>query len=199
MSLLKYLSTKAGLLGPLAYLGTRYETVLDKRIPAGSYPVELSICRSPIAGLRIAAARLLISDKPAVRYEIAMPKGKKTEDLGKPGALTFFGVDTGLACFADAQISEEYQIFFENWQKENPGKNKYTDYFEALFQNSYEEHPEVQNPGGSFLEWKLPGTEHHMVLFSSGMGDGIYSGYWGLDADGEAVSLVVPFMDPAYF
>lgn len=184
---------------PLAYLGTRYETVLEKRIPAGSYPVELSLCRSEIAGLRIAAARLVINDVPAVRYEIAMPKGKQREDLGKAGVFTFFGVDTGLACFADAQVSEEYRVFFENWQKENPGKNKYTDYFKTFFEKSYEAHPETQNPGGSFLEWSLPETGRGMVLFTSGMGDGIYSGYWGLDAEGEGVSLTAVFMNPEYF
>lgn len=86
---------------PLAYLGGEYATYLERRIPIGSYPVELSICRSKAAGLRIAAARLVISDKEAVRYETAMPKGKKIEDLGKPGVWTFFGVDTGLACFTD--------------------------------------------------------------------------------------------------
>lgn len=184
---------------PLAYLGSSYETVLEKKIPAGSYPVELALCRSKIAGLRIAAARLVISDSPAVLYEIAMPKGKHREDLGKPGTLTFFGVDTGLACFADTQVSKEYRIFFENWQKENPGKNKYTDYFKALFQESYEAHSEVQNPEGSFLEWSLPETGHSMVLFASGMGDGVYSGYWGLDADGEIVNLTALFMNPEYF
>lgn len=87
---------------PLAYLGSKYETVLEKKIPAGSYPVELSVCQSKIAGLRFAAARLPISDKQAASYEIAMPKGKKREDLGKPGVFTFFGVDTGLACIVDA-------------------------------------------------------------------------------------------------
>lgn len=184
---------------PLAYLGSKYETVLEKKIPAGSYPVELSLCRSKIAGLRIAAARLLISDMQAVNYEIAMPKGKKREDLGKPGVFTFFGVDTGLACIADAQVSGEYRAFFENWQMENPGKNKYTDYFAAFFEKSYEAHPEVQNPGGSFVEWKLPGTGHSIVMFASGMGDGMYSGYWGLDEGGESVCLVALFMNPEYF
>ena len=54
------------------------------------------------AGLRIAAARLRFSEKPAVSYELAMPKGKKPEELEKPGVWTFFGVDTGLGCFANA-------------------------------------------------------------------------------------------------
>ena len=184
---------------PIAYLGSRYETVLDRKIPAGSYPVELSVCLSRIAGLRIAAAGLPVSPKAAVRYEIAMPKGKEPEDLKKPGIFTFFGVDTGLACIADGKVSEENRLFFEKWEKENPGKNKYTDYFEALFQDSFQANPEFQNQGGSFLEWRLPGSGLRTVLFSSGMGDGIYSGYWGLDAEGEIACLVALFLNPAYF
>ncbi|MCR2048807.1 DUF2185 domain-containing protein [Acetatifactor muris] len=184
---------------PLAYLGSQYETVLDKRIPAGSYPVELSVCLSRIAGLRFAAARLSVSDNQVARYEIAMPKGKKREELGMPGTFTFFGVDTGLACFADGKVSGESRQFFEKWEKENPGKNKYTDYFAALFQESLEAAPQFQNSGTSFLEWKLPGSGLRTVLFSSGMGDGIFSGYWGLDAEGKAACLVVIFMNPEYF
>ncbi len=184
---------------PLAYLGSKYETVLDKRIPVGSYPVKLSVCLSRIAGIRFAAAKLLISSKQPVRYEIAMPKGKKREDLGKPGVFTFFGVDTGLACFADGKVSDQNRQFFEKWKKENPGKNKYNDYFAALFRESYEANPDFQNQAGSFLEWKLPESGHRTVLFSSGMGDGMYSGYWGLDEEGEAACLVMLFMNPEYF
>lgn len=181
---------------PIVYLGSRYETVLDRKIPAGSYPVELSVCLSRIAGLRIAAARIPVSPQAAVRYEIAMPKGKEREELGKPGIFTFFGVDTGLA---DGKVSQENRLFFEKWEKENPGKNKYTDYFAALFQESFQANPEFQNQGGSFLEWRLPGSGLRTVLFSSGMGDGIYSGYWGLDAEGEIACLVALFLNPAYF
>lgn len=126
-------------------------------------------------------------------------KGKEPEDLEKPGIFTFFGVDTGLACIADGKVSEENRLFFEKWEKENPGKNKYTDYFEALFQDSFQANPEFQNQGGSFLEWRLPGSGLRTVLFSSGMGDGIYSGYWGLDAEGEIACLVALFLNPAYF
>jgi len=184
---------------PIAYLGTKYETVLEKKIPTGSYPVELSVLRSNLVGLRIAGARLLISDQPAVRYEIAMPKGHQREDLGKPRVFTFFGVDTGLACFADTKASEDSRLFFEQWQKKYPDKNKYTDYFASIFQKSYEDRPEVQNPGGSFCTWQLPETGRRTVLFSSGMGDGIYSGYWGFDAHGNIANLTVPFMNPELF
>lgn len=184
---------------PLAYLGSEYVTRLDRNIPVGKHAVELSIFHSSLVGLRIAAAKLVISRKPVAQYEIAMPKGKKLEDLEKPGAWTFFGVDTGLACFTDTQVAEEYRQFMDKWQSENQGKNKYDDYFFSLFQKSREAYPDVQNEEGDFLLWELPHMDHKLVMFSSGMGDGIYSGYWGLDADNEAAELIIPFMDPAYF
>lgn len=183
---------------PIAYLGTKYMVTLDKKIPAGSYPVELSICHSDKVGLRVAAARLVVSGKEPVRHEIAMPKGKSAEDMGKPGVWAFFGVDGGLACFSDTEAAAGYRSFIEGWKKENPGKNEYVDYFAPLFQESYQAAPGVQEQGGDFLCWKVPGTGHRLVMFHSGMGDGIYSSYWGIDEEGEAAELVIPFLNPEY-
>ena len=56
---------------PLVYLGNdKYTEPLNRKIPAGSYPVELAILDSPVAGLRIAAARLKIRETDICRYEI---------------------------------------------------------------------------------------------------------------------------------
>lgn len=85
------------------------------------------------------------------------------------------------------------------WKKENPDKNPYVDYSQELFRKGYERHPEFQTPDGNFIEWQIPGSRHRLVLFFSGMGDGIYSGYWGLDAEGESVCLVTPFMNLELF
>lgn len=60
-------------------------------------------------------------------------------------------------------------------------------------------HPNLQNKNGNFLLLKLPQTSYRLIMFTSGIGDGIYSGYWGLDADGEVAELVIPFMNPTYF
>ena len=38
-----------------------------------------------------------------------------------------------------------------------------------------------------------------MCIRDSGMGDGIYSAYWGLDSDGEVTELIMPFMNPEFF
>ena len=184
---------------PLAYLGSEYTITLEKKIPSGSHPVELAVCPSKIAGMRIVAARLIVSNREAARHEIAMPKGSKIEDLGKSGVWGFFGVDTGMACFSDAKVAQKYKSFIESWQGKNPGKNKYTDYFAAFFKESYQKFPELQREGGDFIIWQIPDTKYKLPMFASGFGDGIYSGYWGLDEEGEIVCLVAIFMNPEYF
>lgn len=183
---------------PLVYLGTEYMITLEKQIPAGSYPVELTVCHSEIAGPRIAAARLKVSGQKAVRHEIAMPKGNTIEDLDKSGVWGFFGVDAGMACFTDLKLAEAYSIFIQEWQEKHPGKNRYVDYFASFFRKSYQEHPNVQREGGDFLLWQIPKTSYRLPMFASGMGDGIYSGYWGMDGEENLVELVLPFINPLY-
>lgn len=79
---------------PLVYLGNeRYTHLLNRKIPVGAYPIELAVCHSPIAGVRIAAARLKVREEDVCRYEVAMPKGTTIEQINEPGILAGFGVD----------------------------------------------------------------------------------------------------------
>ena len=128
-----------------------------------------------------------------------MPEGRRREELGQPGVWTFFGVDAGLACFADAQTAEEYRAFANQWQEENPKGNIYEDYFACLFAESAARRDRTFRAGTEISSrGRVPGGGR-LVLFTSGLGDGVYSGYWGLDADGNAAELVIPFMNPEFF
>lgn len=190
---------KVVLADPLSYLGSKYQTVLERTVPKGSYPVEISILRSPIAGLRIAAARLRMKETQAVEYKLAMPDGHSEEDINKPGVFSFFGVDAGMGCFADKELAEEFAEFSVGWHAANKDKNIYDDYFMERFVESYRKFPDKQTSYGDFLLWSFPGSGHRLAMFSSGLGDGIYSGYWGVDKSGEITELVVPFMNPEFF
>ena len=113
---------------PLVYLGNdKYTEQLNRKIPAGSYPVELAILDSPVAGLRIAAARLKIRETDICRYEIAMPAGTTAAQYNQPGIFAGFGVDAGMACFCDAAAAKEFGEFSDGWHQQNPGKNEYDD------------------------------------------------------------------------
>lgn len=185
---------------PLCYLGDeKLAPVLNKKIPIGAHPVELSVLYSKLAGIRYAAARMLLSDKKTMRYEIAMPNGYSPKQLNEPGVFSFFGVDAGLACFCDVDVVREYVRFCKDFRSRNQNANLYDDYFQELFNKSYEEHPDIQRRGGDYIVWTIPGTNYRLPMFTSGLGDGVYSGYWGLDDEGSLTELLIPFINPEYF
>ena len=96
-----------------------------------------------------------------------------------------------MACITDRVISKEYGNFLKKWHKDNPGKNHYDDYFAALFQKSYEVFPQKQREGGDFIQWSIPVTQHSLIMAASGLGDGAYVGFWGMNEQGDAVELIV--------
>ncbi len=180
---------------PLYYLKNPKEVLVKaKRVKAGSYPVELSIMNSRMAGLRVVGARLKVSDSEAVSYELA--NGENEE---KKTTFAGFPVECGMACFCDEQAAKSYWRFLHGWYQEHEGGNIYDDYFAALFAQSYQENPSVQRKGGDLLMWRNPLDDSMIAMFASGMGDGYYTDYWGVDASGELCELVIIFMNPDLF
>ena len=47
--------------------------------------------------------------------------------------------------------------------------------------------------------WSNPLDGSGIPMFASGMGDGYYTDYWGIDASGEICELVIIFMNPEFF
>ncbi|MCM1298861.1 MAG: DUF4241 domain-containing protein [Firmicutes bacterium] len=188
-------SGEAVIADPLVYLGTKYQTCLERSIPKGSYPIELSILYSDMIGLRIAAARLKISGEKAARHVLA--EAKANSDGKKP--FCFMGVDAGVGCITDGLVSREYDDFLRKWHSENPDKNHYDDYFAEYFAESYKNCPQFQDKYGDFIEWTVPAGGNRLVMFSSGLGDGIYSAYWGENEAGKITELVIPFLNPEFF
>ena len=170
---------------------------LDESIPAGTYPLTLAIVHLPYDSVRIAGMKLQAGGPEAEEYRSLdtwyMKNGMKKD--GMPG----FGVEAGLACIADEAAAEAYWNFLDQWNRDNPGKNLYNDYFAELFQKSYEEHPDLQREGGDFLRWQIPGSEEEIVMCASGYGDGYYSVFGGYDSDGKLSEIVTMFIDPDLF
>ena len=75
--------------------------------------------------------------------------------------------------------------------QQKPEKNVYTD----LFANEFLKNADKTNPDdiGDWLNYHIPDSEHNIAMFHSGYGDGLYPSYWGIDKDGNVVSLVIDF------
>ena len=149
--------------------------ILDRTIPIGKYEVELAILNSKTVSKRVVGARLKIKNDKIIRYE---------QTQNKSSRFNGFGVDAGLASFCDATVAEEYTKFWYDWQKDNPNKNHYNDYFYKFFQ------------GKQFIHWELPETNHKIAMFETGFGDGYYMSLYGLNEKDEVCELVIPFINP---
>lgn len=186
---------------PLCYMGGKevIAPVLEREIPAGSYPVDVAICRNEMVGIRMCTARLKVKPTKAVRYELAEPTHETAAYQASDGDVTGFPVDAGMMCFCDAEGAKAYDRFICNWHKANPDKNHYDDYFATLFAESEKKLPAYQRDGGDFIEWTNPENNERIVMISSGMGDGFYQCFWGIDDSGEVCELICPMVDPDLF
>ena len=185
---------------PLAYLpSNKYSPVLNIQIPAGKYPVEISVCKSKEIGIRMCTVRLKIKSSEAVLYRLAEPTENSAVFVGKDGVLSGFPVDAGMISVCDESVAKEYQAFIKDWYKDNPNGNHYDDYFAEFFKKSYEDKPQYQREGGDFIEWENPKTKNKLVMVASGFGDGFYQSYWGYDSSDEICELIVPLVNPDLF
>lgn len=169
----------------------------EKRITPGTYPVQLSVMNSDMVGIRIVGARLKLSEAQAVSYE---PADCVEEYQGEVrNVFPGFPVECGMGCFCDEQSAQSYWEFLRAWYQEHEDGNIYDDYFAQLFAESYKKVPDYQREDGDFLLWNNPLDDSQIAMFATGMGDGFYSDYWGIDASGNLCELVIIFMNPELF
>ncbi len=183
---------------PLYYLKNSKEVFIkEKSIASGTYPVQVAVMDSDIAGLRIVGARLKVNEKEAIQYELAKCLAEKNGKLMTTYAG--FPVECGMGCFCDEQAAKSYRNFLSAWYQEHENGNIYTDYFEQLFKESYQKEPTYQREGGDLLMWSNPLDNSQIAMFASGLGDGYYTDFWGIDETGAICELIVIFLNPELF
>ncbi|MFD4318057.1 DUF4241 domain-containing protein [Streptomyces sp. NPDC058548] len=161
---------------PVVHLGDDDErpAPFTVTVPPGSYPVQAVVAdvEHPFRNRVIAAARLVVRDTPAVRWEPALVPGQELAELAD-GDFFGYGVDAGVGCFLDASAHHAF-----------PG----TQDEEGVVWEAMDSAP----PGPTaFLAEGVDG--HTVAVFGSGWGDGCYPTWIGRAADGGAVCFVTDF------
>ncbi|MFF3211560.1 DUF4241 domain-containing protein [Streptomyces sp. NPDC002886] len=165
---------------PFVYLGSGDIAPFTTQVPPGRYRVEAAIAtlarpgEAPAASphTRVAAARLVIRDVPAVTWELALQDG---QDVARLGDDEFFGygVDAGTGCFYDASADGSF-----------PGTEDEEGPVWAAME-TVGDGPEVflaTGPDGGTL-----------AGFTSGWGDGVYPTWVGRDEAGEVTCFLTDF------
>jgi hypothetical protein len=167
---------------PLVFPETR---PFRKRVPAGRYPVVLSIAHIALAqgeggvDQRIACAMLCLSRRVPRRWQMAVQTGQPLRALKRD---EFYGypVDSGTGCFMDLNAA---RVLDKRMSKD-------PDYFWQLLAATEPVYVHTREWADFPLE---PDTGLNVVFFSSGFGDGIYPSYWGYDRAGGLACLVTDF------
>ncbi|MER6478502.1 DUF4241 domain-containing protein [Streptomyces filamentosus] len=139
-------------------------------VPPGRYRVQTAEASFtyPYGHTVNAAARLVVRDLPAVRWEPALVPGEPAPEDDCFG----YGVDAGLGCFLDAAAHHSF-----------PG----TADEEGVI---WEVLDGPENPDAFVAEGE---NGHSVAVFGSGWGDGLYPTWVGRDADGEVACFVTDF------
>lgn len=156
-----------------------------RTIRPGTYPVEIAIARVAADDERCAAARLVVSERPTVRWEPAQVQGASPLAAGDVPA---YGVDAGVGSFMDVACRDTLLAAMD------PSKLEVSYYDDVLARELEYERLTV--------DWTLhvpdPTKAHKVAIFSSGWGDGLYVTYVGLDREDEVTCFMTDFeiVDP---
>ena len=159
---------------------------------AGTYPVELA--KAPSG--RNAAVRIVFSEQPAVRYELALIGNEDEMDCIsslEAGRIPLYESCTTSPLF----IIDQGLIpdFLEELRKNYPSSLRDQEYYEKcakkllLESSTCDEEPECSG----FIDYYLKEDDAHIPIFVNGAGGGHHPIYWGFDSSEKICQLVFDF------
>lgn len=150
----------------------------ERTVPPGRYPVVAGLADLGPWGERVAFARLKLAETLPVAWELAATA------LTKDAFRNHYSVDAGLGLFADQAAAERFGRAQTRFSATNPSGNYYDEVLAPCFQAHGDNWCDHRPDAGSDL---------NVIIFASGLGDGLYPSYWGLSATRETVCLVTDF------
>lgn len=149
-----------------------------RRIKSGVYSILLILGEVRGRGERNLLTYLNLSQEPVVQWEVA--------ELAETDSFfgNRYGVDSGIGSFMDHLTAQQFARTLKDFELTHPDK----EYFNDVILKG-------KDPQGvqSFIIPAAPNSNLHLALFDSGLGDGLYTSYWGLDTQGEPALLVTDF------
>ncbi len=146
-------------------------------VPTGSFPVVLSIADfGQGQDQRVAFASIRFQEALPVQWKM-MTAGSKDPATLEPGHHFGYPVDSGTGCFMDHTAAQALS------QKMNADP-EYFKFMMAEMEKTYRD---------TWAWLNLPMGEANIIAFHSGLGDGLYATYAGLNPAEQLVAVVTEF------
>jgi hypothetical protein len=147
----------------------------QKKLPNGTFPVILSIEESG-NDQRVAFATVRFTLETPVQWEMMLVGNQSVSDL-KENEIFGYPVDSGTGCFMDRTAAEA----LDRRMREN------REFFEVMMA----EMEKTYRDTWSWLDMKFGSA--NLIAFSSGLGDGVYPSFGGIDGSGMVSVIVTDF------
>jgi Protein of unknown function (DUF4241) len=157
----------------------------ERCVKPGYYDLKLCTIEVSDWGKRVALAALVFSDRKPLNWV------KATYRIYNE-SFTGFRVDAGLACFMDSETAELFRSVVDRYYEKYPDGNYYDDVLAAEFKKNADP-TNPQHIGDWNLHYPINSDPRNIAMFASGLGDGVYSTYLGLDENEQPVMLVADF------
>ncbi len=151
---------------------------VQRSVPANVYPVYVLEVKHPTMGYRFAYAQIILAESDLKKVIHA-----------RFGLQNAFFVDSGLACFMDIFSCNKYISFVNDFYTQNPNGNLYDDLLAKYFDANISQ----KTQRGDWVNFTIPGTPNNIIMFQSGLGDGLYKAYWGMGKGNKPCRLVIDF------
>ena len=148
-------------------------------LPAGTHPVVLTVGRYADGDERVVFAAVRVTPAEPERWELALRPGDRLGSL-QPGQYFGYPVDSGTGCFMDAAAAK---VLADRLDRD-PG------YPDALAGELKKHYTHTWDWAAVRPDDRSPAN---VVMFSSGVGDGLYATFVGRDAAGDVVCLLTDF------
>jgi Protein of unknown function (DUF4241) len=145
-------------------------------VPRGTFPVVLSV-EEAATDQRVAFAAVRVKQTSPTKWQM-MATGANDPSKLEPGDIFGYGVDSGTGCFMDESAGRALT------QKMNDDSN----FFKTMM-------TEMEKNYRDTWDWlNMKFGDGNLIAFKSGLGDGVYATYAGLDPQGEVAVVVTDFM-----
>ena len=161
-------------------------------VASGDYPVYLYIGLIDDFKGRIAYAELNIKDEIPIYWEFSLIAENILSDDFEKKMNGMYPVENGLSSFSDFETFKLYNQEINDFYNLNKDGNYYNDILEKHFKENAKNPPSSR--GEDWINYKPSNANGNIIMFASGLGDGLYPRYVGYDKSGKIIKLITDFI-----